>query len=206
MYGPGSRSILKPRVDFLSVSLLVLGITSFIFHATLRQNTQFGDELAMLGLAWSLLQGILTIRQSPRGARITNISLATFISLFSAFYVWSGKIIYHATVFTSILAILILRGTYLFHWAKPGFPPALLYKWRADGRRALFYLLLAYVLWYSDLEYCMKLREFRRNIGLPWAWLFEFHGWWHILTAISASRSMDIVRELREHLSQQKEK
>lgn len=204
MYGPGSR-LLNPKSDFMSLSLLVLGISSFLFHASLRQTLQFADELAMLGLAWSLFQGTVTARQSPAKARFINVSLAVIFPLFSAFYVWTGKIIYHATAFAIIMVLITLRGHYLFHWIKPEFPEAKRFKWRSQGSKALFMLLAGYLLWNIDLEYCAELRQFREWIGLPWAMLFELHGWWHILTAVSASQFMDVVREMQEELGGEKE-
>jgi dihydroceramidase len=71
----------------MSVSLLVLGISSFLFHASLRQALQFADELSMLGLAWSLLQGIATVRTSCGNSKYIKICLATVFPLFSASYV-----------------------------------------------------------------------------------------------------------------------
>src|SRR2546423_1794536 len=129
MYGPGSHGPFAPKSDFMSVSLLVLGISSFLFHASLRQTLQFADELSMLGLAWSLLHGTLTVRHSPANVRLIKTSLAVVFPLFSAFYVWTGKVIYHATAFAAILVLIILQGHYLFHWLKPGFPEAKRSKW-----------------------------------------------------------------------------
>lgn len=198
MYGPGSRGLFAPKVDFMSLSLLFLGICSFLFHASLRQTLQFADELAMLVLAWSLLQGILTVRRSSSYDRFVNISLAVVIPLFSAFYVWSGKIIYHATVFFAIVVLIIVRGHYLFYYRVPAFPEVKAKRWRAMGRKALLTVLVGYGLWHVDLEFCAELRQLRERMGLPWALLLEMHGWWHVLTAISASQLMDIVREVQE--------
>ncbi len=189
----------------MSISLLVLGTASFLFHASLRQALQFADELSMLGLAWSLLQGTLTVRQSPTNARYITISLALVFPLFSGFYVWTGKIIYHVAAFAAMVVLIILRAHYLLHWLKPEFSEAKRCKWRAQGRKALFALLIGYILWNIDLEFCAKLRKLRERVGLPWAWLFELHGWWHVLTAISASQFIDIVREMRGELSSEKE-
>jgi dihydroceramidase len=204
MYGPGSHGLIAPNLDFLSISLLVLGIASFLYHASLRQTLQFADEFAMLGLAWSLLQGILTVRRSSAYDRFVNICLATIFPLFSVFYVWTGKIIYHTTAFASIIVLIILRCHYLFYWRKPGFSEVKCDGWRVRGRKALIILLVAYIIWNIDLEYCAELRELREWIGIPWAWLLELHGWWHVLTAISASQFMDIVRELQEELRSEK--
>jgi dihydroceramidase len=48
------------------------------------------------------------------------------------------------------------------------------------------------------------LRAFRQRIGVPWAFLFEFHGWWHILTAVGASQFMNVLREVREEVDREK--
>ncbi|RFU25931.1 hypothetical protein B7463_g10397, partial [Scytalidium lignicola] len=205
MYGPGSHGLFKPKSDFMSISLLVLGISSFLFHASLRQALQFADELAMLSLSWSLLQGILTGRRSSAYDWFINIILAVVFPLFAVFYVWTGKIIYHATAFAVIMVLITVRGHYLFYWRVPRFPEDKCYGWRVRGRKALVFFLVAYALWNIDLEYCAELRRLRERVGLPWAWLFELHGWWHVLTAISASRFMDIVREVQEELRSKKE-
>lgn len=205
MYGHGSHSLFAPNSDFMSISLLVLGVASFLFHASLRQTLQFADGLSMLGLAWSLLQATLTARQSPARTRFITIGLAVIFPLFSAFYVWSGKIIYHTIAFAIMTVLIALRGHYLFHWMKPGFPEAKRRTWSARTWQSVFACLFGFVLWNIDLEYCAELRSFRERAGLPWAWLFELHGWWHVLTAISASRFMDVVREMRDELSGKKE-
>lgn len=205
MYQPKHVTLLTPRVDFLSVSLLVLGVSSFLFHATLRHALQFADELSMLGLAWSILQGTATVRTSRTTARYVNVSLAIVIPLFSAFYIWTGKIIYHATAFAIAIFLIILRGRHLFHWLDPPLPKQKLADWRARMRNALILLVVGYILWNIDLEFCAELRKLRQHIGLPWSWVLELHGWWHILTAISASQCMDIVRELKIEASEHKE-
>jgi dihydroceramidase len=205
MYRPRHVTLFTPRVDFLSISLLVLGVSSFLFHATLRQALQFSDELSMLGLAWSILQGTATVRTSRTTARYVNVSLAIVIPLFSAFYIWTGKIIYHATAFAIAILLIVLRGRHLFHWLNPPLPKEKLADWRARGRNALILLLIGYALWNIDLEFCAELRKLRQQIGLPWSWLLELHGWWHILTAISANQCMNIVRELRVEASNHKE-
>lgn len=184
----------------MSFSLLVLGISSFLFHATLRQTLQFADELSMLGLAWALLRGVLIIRHSTGYDYLVNASLAVVFPLFAAFYVWTGEIIYHATAFTLVLVLIAARGHYLFYWRVPGFPEDKVKGWRVRGRKALFILLAAYALWNIDLEYCTELRRLRERIGLPWACILELHGWWHVLTAISANQVMGIVREVQDEL------
>ena len=41
-------------------------------------------------------------------------------------------------------------------------------------------------LWLIDNLYCSRLRQWRREIGLPWGILLEGHGWWHLMTGVGA--------------------
>ncbi|PGH06786.1 hypothetical protein AJ79_06427 [Helicocarpus griseus UAMH5409] len=59
-------------------------------------------------------------------------------------------------------------------------------------------LLAAYGLWLIDVFACPSLRAVRHAIGLPFAWLFELHGWWHILTAIGVYIAMVVGEFLHE--------
>ncbi|XXH01641.1 hypothetical protein Hte_008001 [Hypoxylon texense] len=204
--GPrGSRGIFAPRTDFMSISLLVLGVCSFLFHASLRQTLQFADELGMLLLAWALLQGLLTGRRPEGSDRLVNVILAIVFPLFGAFYVWTGKIIYHASAFILMVVFMTIRGHHLFYFRQPAFPADRLNVWRAGGRKALALLIVGYILWNIDLELCAELRSLRESVGLPWAWLFELHGWWHILTAWAANELMVIIRGVQEELIREKE-
>ncbi|KEY68860.1 hypothetical protein S7711_03798 [Stachybotrys chartarum IBT 7711] len=204
MYGPGSRGLFAPKWDFMSISLFLLGVASFLFHATLRHFLQYADELGMLLLAWSMCHGILVRQHTNDYDRAVNIAMAIFFPLFSAFYVYTGKIVYHASVFTFILLLITARGWYLLYLRKPRFPADKLAEWKVRGRWSLGILLFGYFLWHVDLEMCEKLREIRGRIGLPWAFLLEMHGWWHIFTAMSAAWFMDILREVQIELKREK--
>ncbi|KAI0104317.1 ceramidase [Nemania sp. FL0031] len=205
MYGRGSRGLFAPKFDSMSISLLILGVGSLLFHATLKQNLQFGDELAMLGLAWSILRGLFTAGRPSTYDQFTNLTLAIVFPLFAIFYIWTEKIIYHVIGFSIAIALMTLRGVYLFYWRKSSFPENRVAEWRTRTRVALFLMGVAYILWNIDLEFCAELRELREQLGLPWAWLLELHGWWHILTAMSAAYGMDIVREVQMQLKVEKE-
>lgn len=188
----------------MSVSLLVLGIGSFLFHASLRQTLEFADELSMLGLNWSMLQAVLTARQSPAKARLISTALAVVFIGFSVFYVWSAKIIYQVIAFSSGIGLVTLRCQYLYHWAQPAFPKAKSHDWNVRTWKSIGVCLFGYGLWHIDLEFCAQLRDMKERVGLPWAWVFELHGWWHIFTAIGASMFMNVARDIREEARREK--
>ncbi|KHN96838.1 Ceramidase [Metarhizium album ARSEF 1941] len=197
MYGPGNGGLFAPNADFMSVSLLGLGLGSFLFHASLRQTLEFADEFSMLGLTWAMLQATLTTRQSPTRSHVISTVLAVFFTSFAVFYLRSPSIIYQVIAFVGCLLLVIVANQYLLHWSWPALPQAKRRDWNRRTWRAVFISALGYVLWNIDLEYCAALRNIRRQVGLPWAWLFELHGWWHVLTAIGAAQFMDVAREVR---------
>lgn len=41
-------------------------------------------------------------------------------------------------------------------------------------------------IWAIDNVYCRTLRQWRRELGMPWGFLLEGHGWWHLMTGIGA--------------------
>ena len=188
----------------MSISLMILGFGSFLFHATLRQTLEFVDELSMMLLSWSMLRSLLILRQSPTNIRYISIVLAIFFISFSVFYVMFSKIIYQVIAFWVSLILVGVRVRYLFNWAKPGFSEENVRNWSVRVWTATFTCLFGYLIWNIDLEFCHELRNLRERIGLPWAFLLEFHGWWHILTAVGASQFMNVVREVREEVDREK--
>lgn len=204
MYGPGSQGLWKPRCDFMSVSLFTLGVGSFLFHASLRQNLQYVDDLSMLLAASAMLHGLFTVRATPAQRYRNSALLALIVGGFSAFYVWSGTIIYHTLAFATQILVLTFRCLYLFRWQERKFPEDKVRSWNTRRWQASGICLVGYILWNIDLEFCAQLRAFRAEIGLPWAWLFELHGWWHLLTAIGANHFIKVVREIRDEEAREK--
>ena len=43
-----------------------------------------------------------------------------------------------------------------------------------------------FAIWGLDNVYCSSLRRWRREIGMPWGFFLEGHGWWHLMTGLGA--------------------
>lgn len=41
-----------------------------------------------------------------------------------------------------------------------------------------------FFIWNLDNVFCSTIRQWRRSIGLPVAFLLEGHGWWHLMTGL----------------------
>lgn len=180
--------------DLFSIALWVLGILSFTFHATLKHSTQYGDELAMLVLAGALLQG----SWGPR-SRLAGIVSWSTVAAASALYLKTGAILHQVYAFIGMIFVVGLRTFYLILGDRQGKKARLPYTSSVYLKRyawSLFTLAFAYFIWHVDLERCGVLREWRAAIGLPFAWLLELHGWWHVLTALGASLYIRLLRDL----------
>jgi len=206
MYGPGSRGIFRPKVDFMSVALLFLGIGSFLFHASMRKTFEFVDELSMVGLSWSMLDAIFTADvKSPSKRRAIHAAFAVFHIVFCVMYVLTVNIIYQVVVFVGGMIITGFKSHYLLKELKAsgGLTDAMAKDWSRRGWDSVYVSLFGYLLWNIEFMYCAELRAMRETIGLPFAWVFEFHGWWHILTAIGAAQFMDVARDMRDGVQRQ---
>lgn len=177
-------------MDLMSGSLAVVGITSFLYHATLRQTFQFSDDLSMLFLCAALMQRLYCAGRSSTSAIIITVGIYAVVSLMSAIYVQIGDVRIHSSMFALLLTFIWPRTLYLLHWRQ--WPSQLLGKFV----RAVAYLLVGFVLWNIDLQWCTQLRSLRSSMGLPWSWILELHGWWHILTALGAITYMELIRDL----------
>ena len=205
MYGPGSGGLFKPKWDFMSLTLVGLGICSFLFHASLRQSLEFADELSMLGLTWSMIHSTYTTGQTQSRSRLIAAALTAFHLPFAAFYIWSPRIVYQVTAFSAALILVGLRTQYLVHGPNAVFPKGVARDWTVRSLKATAISMTGYLLWNIENMYCAELRVLKAQVGLPWAWLLEFHGWWHVLTAIGASKYMDVAREIKAEVGRRKQ-
>lgn len=181
-------------MDFMAFSIALVGIFSFIFHATLHQETQFLDEMSMFFFGSALLQPLYTTGFTAATKKAITVTLVSVVVAVSAVYYQKKQVIIHLVAFTIMENMIWPRLLYLIYYRdRTSVETSRLAKqfWSATG-----HMVLAIVLWLIDLEQCFPLRDIRKFVGLPWAFVFEFHGWWHVLTAMAAVRYMKLVREI----------
>ena len=59
-------------------------------------------------------------------------------------------------------------------------------------------IIIGCVLWNLDFALCRTLRTWRQVFGFPYRLSLEFHGSWHILTAVSGACFIEMVEGLRK--------
>jgi dihydroceramidase len=189
-----NKTLLK--LDFMSISLLSIGIASMMFHGTLRQTMQFVDDLSMFFLGGALIQALYAVNQTPAIKKLVAITVTLATTALSVVYVRSGDILLHTYIFMAMLNLIWPRTMFLIY--AQGKSDEEKSRLRRRFWKSIIPLLVAYTLWHIDLEKCMELREFKSGLGIPWSWVFELHGWWHIGTAVGACEYIKLVRHMSD--------
>jgi len=145
-----------------------------------------------------MLDKSLALGQSPASAILVSISLAIFHIGFGISYVISTQPVYHVAIFVTSILIVITRVGFLSSRHRTRLPAAATQGWNACKWRAAFVFIVAFGAWTIDFTKCASLRGIRERVGQPWAWLFQFHGRWHVMTAIAAYDVMESIRACSE--------
>ncbi|KAN0127928.1 Ceramidase [Lactarius tabidus] len=167
----------------------LIGIGSFLFHATLLYEAQLADELPMIYVASYLLAMLL---ESERGfglkstySKILVVGVVGFDAAFTASYLVYRNPIYHQGVFGSIMIATFFREIYLLAWSDvsrtiPDKKKAAIVETLKTG---LFLFLFGFFVWNLDNIFCGSWTQVKRAVGWPIAFFLEGHAWWHIFTA-----------------------
>lgn len=182
-------------MDAMAVSLIFIGIFSFIFHATLHRETQFLDEMSMFFLGSSFLQPLYTKGFSPRMQTVITTIVLSVIVAVSAVYYQTRVVELHWGAFFIIENLIWPRALWIVYYSRPR-PAEELSRLKRQFWSATLPMALALILWMVDLTWCPPLRAVRAALGQPLANLLELHGWWHVLTAVAANKYIELIREI----------
>ncbi|KAJ5580072.1 uncharacterized protein N7459_006057 [Penicillium hispanicum] len=196
IYGLG-RLRQKPQAGFRSISYLGLigvGVCSAGYHMTLKYHTQMSDELSMHLLTTPLLYRILTFQASPQRTRLVGIVLLTLFTIVMVVHMVMDEFLLHAVSFGLAVYLIATRTLNIIPQQVPD--PAVRKPLRNIAFFGCFCFLFGYFIWLVDDWACGFLTKARHTVGVPLAFVFEFHGWWHIFTAIGGYVAVAIVDQI----------
>ncbi|CCM04465.1 uncharacterized protein FIBRA_06645 [Fibroporia radiculosa] len=180
---------LPPRYLVGYAGFALVGVGSFIFHATLLFEAQLADELPMVYVA-TYFCGILFDTARGFGLRgFPALPLAASFMAFNVAFTWSYYInrnpIYHQAVFASLLAVTGIRTIHLLRSPEiakrvPEDVKSVVARLFSSGAATFAF---GFLVWNLDNVFCDTLTRWRYSIGWPVAFLLEGHSWWHVLTA-----------------------
>lgn len=153
-----------------------------------------GDDLSMFLAVGAILHQLQCFQATQSQKRNYTLAILGTVIPISVYHVWADEIIVHEITFAAMI-FLVARKT-----------RALIKKQVTNsehrkklGAMATFGIssgLFGYFLWNIDFHLCSYVTAFKHYIGLPWGFIFELHGWWHILTGIGAYVGMALVEYL----------
>ncbi|THH27670.1 hypothetical protein EUX98_g6519 [Antrodiella citrinella] len=168
----------------------LVGLGSFIFHATLLYEAQLADELPMVYVATYCL-GVLF--DCAPGFSLTSTKALTLTFLYFAFniiFTWSYAVyrnpIYHQAVFATVMLINAYRTYYLLRVSPMSahIPAPLKTSIARIFSSGVGIFVFGFFVWNLDNIFCGALTGWKRSLGWPAAFLLEGHSWWHIFTAL----------------------
>ncbi|KAH8586692.1 ceramidase-domain-containing protein [Bisporella sp. PMI_857] len=181
--------------NFPYLGLAGVGFGSAIFHATLKTYTQWGDDLSMLIATATTFHRLFTFDRSLRTTVISGTLGAIFMSLFIAWHCYEDEIIVHRVLFGIMIITVGQKTRGLIN----ALPPSSSHSPRRMRRLATagaVFFGTGFTLWNIDNEFCGILTAWKREVGMPWSWVLELHGWWHFLTGIGSYIFMKLVEDL----------
>ncbi|PGG98672.1 dihydroceramidase [Blastomyces parvus] len=154
------------------------------------------DDLSMLLGAGIMFHHVVTINSGRRVKVLTFMALTVTLTAAAWAHIRLGDSALHQVVFGTMVITVGYRSVKLL--ARLISDQRMRSKLRRLLRIGNVTLLAAYGLWLVDVFACPSLRSIRHAIGLPLAWIFELHGWWHVLTAIGVYIAMIVGEFLHE--------
>ncbi|ORY73392.1 alkaline ceramidase-like protein [Protomyces lactucae-debilis] len=189
------------RILLTSVGFLTVGLGSWLFHMTLKYEFQLLDELPMIWTTLIMFWGIFDYGLS----RAYSLLLAAGTTLLGAgvtwYYLVNKNPVFHEFAYGLITAAVLLRSWYLVHKRvdKEDFEARDDLKYSATWGAVTF--LTGFALWGIDRGQCSNLTHAKHVIGMPWGFLLELHGWWHLLTGTGVALYIVFLTQLRLHLT-----
>jgi len=168
--------------------IALVGIGSFLFHATLKFGAQLADELPMIYVGsmslWLLFDDEPGFGLRSSRTKLLIICLALFDVLFTWSYMAYRNPVYHQVVFASLVLSTAFRIAYILQKSEasrriPDKKKSAIGKLFTTGA-AIF--ALGFFIWNMDNLFCHILTRWKIAVGWPLAFLLEGHSWWHVLT------------------------
>jgi len=176
------------------LGIMGVGIGSAIFHSTLNNYTQWCDDLSMLVAVATVMHRVYTFDTSSATTVVSGLGLTAALTLFSIWHCVTDEIVLHSIIFGIMICLVgIQTRSIISHRV---LDPAVRKEVTKLATWGGIIFVGGYGIWNLDNAFCGFLTETKRDIGMPWSFLFELHGWWHIFTGVGAYIFIALVEYL----------
>ncbi|KAI9817371.1 MAG: hypothetical protein M1832_004678 [Thelocarpon impressellum] len=161
-------------------ALALVGVGSVVFHSTLKYTTQTFDELVMIYATASVLYAIYGLDIQPHYRRALGLFLLALVQVISLTHLFLGESTMHQLTFGVMVLAVAGKCTHLMGQVDDAAAKSQMKRLALVGSATF---LCGWFVWLADDYFCPTLLQLRAHAGMPLGFLFELHGWWHILTA-----------------------
>ncbi|KEQ58682.1 alkaline phytoceramidase [Aureobasidium melanogenum CBS 110374] len=171
--------------------LALVGICSSLFHGLLKYHAQMADDTSMIIATSIVLHRAMTYQRSDSYSRWFGGLLVLAAITETAYHTIKDEQIVHELSFVVLIIVVASKTRSLIKLRVHNpLDKQMLQNATIFGAGCFAF---GYLLWQLDFISCPQLTALKRKVGIPWGFLFELHGWWHILTAIGAHTFMIMV-------------
>ncbi|XP_003745879.1 alkaline ceramidase 3 [Galendromus occidentalis] len=185
----GIRQQIGTRLLLCYLSLLVVGIGSWLFHMTLLYEMQLMDELPMV---WGTLASSYTLYDIDADESKVNVKLALGLVLYgtiiSVVYVTINIPEFHQAAYGLLVAVSFL---YSFNLARKKYFPM---RWFL---LSICMYAVGFAVWNIDNVFCSNLRTVRSGLPGFFAPLTQLHAWWHFFAGYGSYISILYLSQAR---------
>jgi len=172
------------------LGVAVIGMGSFVFHATLRWDAQlFLDEFPMVYVSALVLYIVVAAGPSaklraPAQSLALKLGMALILVLANVLYLKFPYPAVHQRLFGVIIVSVYFRIRHLQKYLTPECN-RICSRLMTPG--AIIFVL-GYAIWRADGIWCDHITQWRGTVGEELGWVSQGHAWWHVLTGIGACR------------------
>jgi dihydroceramidase len=162
--------------------ILAVGIGSIVFHATMKPYTQWADDLSMLVASGLSTHHVFTFQSSRTKSILAGLGFGGFLTAFSVWHCITDETGMHSLIFGILVLVQTIKVRSIIS-TRVSSPLVRAQVKRLNIVGAILFLT-GYGIWNIDYVACGWLGGVRRQVGMPWGFLTELHGWWHIFTGV----------------------
>lgn len=145
--------------------------------------------------------GIFDYGLSPLLSRTLALFTALLGGGITWYYLVNKNPIFHEIAYGLITLSVLFRSSYLAYTQVKDTSASKQMRYIAVSGAVLF--LSGFGLWGIDRGQCTNLTVAKHWMGIPWGFILELHGWWHLLTGLGVAFFIVVLTQLRMHLIHQ---
>ncbi|KAF2862676.1 alkaline phytoceramidase [Piedraia hortae CBS 480.64] len=169
------------------IGYLIVGLGSLAFHSTLKYPMQLVDELSMIYTTCLMFWATYGHNRSVPAQTLLGLAVSALAVFITAYYHYLQEPKFHQTAYALLTALVLGRSIIAMEiQIRPCGGRGVITRMWTLVASGLAVFLGGFGVWSLDNIYCSNLRKWRHEVGMPWGFLLEGHGWWHLMTGLGA--------------------